>query len=112
MGQRSQRTAAVRSTHCGCTCGMPGAAGGGSWIQAHVSLRAAQEGGCLVILHMGIHPERSAQQRAHTEAKWQSQDSNPSSVVRANTSGLIRVLLRRGGGGGALRARLTLTSLG
>ena len=34
-------------------------------------------------------PERSAQQRAHTVAKWQNQDSNPSPAVYTNPLGQL-----------------------
>lgn len=80
-----------------------------SWFvrEAHVSLKAARGGGCLDILYMGRHPERSAPQSAHTEAERLSQDSNPSPAVCTNPSGPGCVLL-----GWPARARLTLTALG
>lgn len=88
-----QRTAVAVSIHCRCTPGTSGAVGGGSRIRAHFSLGAPLGHRCLLILHTGIHPERSAQQSAHTDTKWwswdSSQDSNPAACTNPSGPGWV-----------------------
>ena len=88
-----QRTAMAVSIHCRCTPGTSGAVGGGSLIRAHFSLGAPLGHRCLLILHTGIHPERSAQQSAHTDTKWwswdSSRDSNPAACTNPSGPGWV-----------------------
>ena len=104
-GQTSQQMAAAHGRHT-WECQV-------LWevVHAHGLLSAMEQPPEAGVLHQLTHgeidPERSAQRRAHTLVKWQSQDSNLSPAVWPKPGGPALFCSQ-----GPVREGLTLSALG